>query len=107
MKSGNLDTRQWDDYWAKKAEKQRAAKAAGLIVVTRHGARLHIAAPYDRLFVVLANAAEAEWQHRTQVWSFPSGQWIAGLDAVVKCFGHGRLTPDWEHYWKTEQEKQA
>lgn len=77
----------------------------GLIVVTRQESRLQIACPYDELFVVLAQGAGATWRYKSKVWSFPSGQWIAGLNAIVQCFGRHRLTPDWKHYLDTENAK--
>lgn len=95
----------WDDYWHKRAAKMRAAKDAGLVIVQVVETRLHIGAPYDPLFVVLAKGAGGQWKHKAQVWSFPSGQWLAGLRAAVKCFGRGKLTPDWLHYLDTELAK--
>lgn len=97
--------KQWADYWAKRAQGRNDAVRAGLIIITRQDSRLQIACPYDPLFVALAQGAEATWRYKSKVWSFPSGQWVAGLRAVVLCFGRHRLSPDWEHYLETETQR--
>lgn len=99
------DSRQWDEYWAKRADRMKAAKDLGLVVVTRSGSRLQIMSRYDPLFVELAKGLEAKWFHKTGVWSFASGTWTAALNAVVKCYGRSKLTPDWLHYMDTENKK--
>lgn len=76
-----------------------------MVVITRQDSRLQVACPFDEVFIVLAQMAGATWRHKTSVWSFPSGQWIAALEATVQCFGRGKLSPDWLHYLDTEKAK--
>ena len=105
MKSESERDRQWADYWAKRATGRTEAVRAGLIILTRQDSRLQVACPYDPLFVALAQGAGATWRYKSKVWSFPSGEWLTGLHAIVKCFGRHRLSPDWLHYLDTENAK--
>lgn len=105
MSVNSEDRKNWSEYWAKRADQRKDDVARGLITITRQDSKLQIACPYDPLFVALAQGAGATWRYRSKVWSFPSGEWLTGLNAIAKCYGRKKMTPDWLHYMDTENKK--